>query len=1099
MYLRVLPFIFILTIASCSSEKESVGSTGFVQIDAVTSGIHFSNNIVENDTLNYFDFPYLYLGAGVSAGDINNDGLPDLYFTGNLVPNKLYLNKGGLQFEDISEAAGVTGDDRWYSGTTMVDINHDGYLDIYLSVSGKFGNTANQLFINNGNNTFRESAESYGIADKGQSIQSTFFDYDNDGLLDLFVANYPNVMVSMGNKYYKDKMDKNKFEDSGHLYKNQGNGKFVDVTVEAGVQNFGLTLGLVATDFNNDGYVDLYLSNDFNVPDYLYQNNGDGTFKEISQKATRHTSMFGMGIDAADFNNDGYTDLVQVDMTPADYKRSKTNMASMNPESFYEAVDLGFNYQYMQNSLQLNNGTNRGGEPIFSDIARFAGMATTDWSWGALFADFDNDGHKDVFVSNGVKRDVNNNDVNARYDNASFFGRESNPDFNLMPSTPIANFAFQNNGDFSFSNVTEDWGLEQKGFSNGFAYTDLDGDGDLDLVINNMDGAATIAVNQTQKTGNHYLKVALKGQDQNLMGLGAKVMVKSGETQQQQELTLSRGYQSSVEPVLHFGLGSKDKVDGIKIFWPNGKIQTVKNIAVDQTIEIQYNDNSPLTSETKVDPPLHFEDITASSKIDFLHKEDIYNDYALEPLLPHKNSQLGPALTVGDINADGLEDFFVGNAAGSPAAMYLQQENGEFEKLSGPWEKELDLEDTGALLFDADGDSDLDLYLVSGGNSKLKPKEFYQDRLYVNTPEGFKKESSALPKITSSGQTVVSADFDNDGDLDLFVGGRIVPGKYPFPAKSHILRNEGGKDKSLQYVDVTKEMAPELTEAGLVTSALWDDFDNDGNIDLIITGEWMPIRFFKNLGHRFKEVTQDLGFNNSRGWWYGLQKMDVDADGDMDYLAGNLGLNYKYKASEKAPFEVYANDFDENGSMDIVLSYEKYGTKLPLRGRECSSQQVPAIKQRFKTFESFANADLMDIYGEKMLKQSLHYTVQTFAHQWIENKGDATYVMHSLPNRAQFSSINSFQEIDYNGDKYPDVVLGGNLYQSEVETPRNDSSVGLVMIGGPNGFELIEPNKSGLMVTGDIRNMAVIKLTDKNSKALLLARNNDSLKLKKVN
>ncbi|NNG11597.1 MAG: VCBS repeat-containing protein, partial [Arenibacter sp.] len=457
------------------------------------------------------------------------------------------------------------------------------------------------------------------------------------------------------------------------------------------------------------------------------------------------------------------------------------------------------------------------------------------------------------------------------------------------------------------------------------------------------------------------------------------------------------------------------------------------------------------------------------------------------------------ALTVGDINADGLENFFVGNAAGSPAAMYLQQENGEFEKLSGPWEKELDLEDTGALLFDADGDSDLDLYLVSGGNSKLKPKEFYQDRLYVNTPEGFKKVSSALPKITSSGQTVVSADFDNDGDLDLFVGGRIVPGKYPFPAKSHILRNEGGKDKSLQYIDVTKEMAPELTEAGLVTSALWDDFDNDGNIDLIITGEWMPIRFFKNLGHRFKEVTQDLGFNNSRGWWYGLQKMDVDADGDMDYLAGNLGLNYKYKASEKAPFEVYANDFDANGSMDIVLSYEKYGTKLPLRGRECSSQQVPAIKQRFKTFESFANADLMDIYGEKMLKQSLHYTVQTFAHQWIENKGDATYVMHSLPNRAQFSSINSFQEIDYNGDKYPDVVLGGNLYQSEVETPRNDSSVGLVMIGGPNGFELIEPNKSGLMVTGDIRNMAVIKLTDKNSKALLLARNNDSLKLKKVN
>ena len=424
----------------------------------------------------------------------------------------------------------------------------------------------------------------------------------------------------------------------------------------------------------------------------------------------------------------------------------------------------------------------------------------------------------------------------------------------------------------------------------------------------------------------------------------------------------------------------------IEVIWPNGKLQTIENITADRSIEIPYDDSSPLASKTKVDNPLYFEDITESSKIDFLHKEDIYNDFAFEPLLPHKNSQLGPALTVGDINGDGLEDFFVGNAEGSTAAMYLQKDNGEFEKLSGPWEKDLDIEDTGALLFDADGDSDLDLYVVSGGNNKLRTKVFYQDRLYVNTADGFKKAEKALPEITSSGLKVISADYDNDGDLDLFVGGRIVPGQYPFPAKSYILRNEGGKDQFIRYVNVTDEIAPELMEAGLVTSALWDDFDQDGKIDLILTGEWMPIRFFKNLGHRFKEVTQDLGFGKSQGWWYSLQKMDVDADGDMDYLAGNLGLNYKYRASEKAPFEVYANDFDENGSMDIVLSYEKYGTKLPLRGRECSSQQVPAIKQRFKTFESFANADLKDIYGEKMLDLSLHYAAQNFAHQWIENR-----------------------------------------------------------------------------------------------------------------
>ena len=1090
----IIPFIILFIVFSCT--KEGTINKQFIALDNTKSGVNFSNNIIENDTLNYFSFPYLYLGAGVSVGDINNDGLSDIYFTGNLTPNKLYLNKGNLQFEDITEKAGITGDNRWYSGTTMADVNNDGFLDIYLSVSGKFNTTANQLFINNGDNTFTEKAAEYGIADESISIQSTFFDYDKDGLLDLFVANYPNVLVSMGNQYYKNKMDLNPHADSGHLYENNGNGTFSDVTKKSGVQNFGLTLGLVASDFNNDGYQDLYLSNDFNVPDYLYQNNGDGTFTEISKKAVKHTSMFGMGVDINDFNNDGLADILQVDMTPSDYKRSKTNMASMSPETFYESVALGFNHQYMQNSLQLNNGISNYNTPVFSELSRFSNMSNTDWSWGALFADFDNDGWKDVFISNGVKRDVNNNDVNAKYKSENFFGENKNKDFRLMPSTPIGNFAFANNKNLSFSNVSKEWGLDTPGFSNGFAYADLDLDGDLDLVINNLDTPATIYENKNSKTSN-YLRIQLQGIKNNPFALGAKVIINETRTKQSQELTLTRGYQSSVETILHFGLGESKEKNQIKVIWPNGKIQLVKDAHPNQLLKIKY-DSLNVREETFVKKSRDFVNISTKITPLFNHTEDIYNDFVNEPLLPHRYSQLGAKIAVGDINLDGLEDFFIGNAKGSSGAMYIQNNNGEFTLQTGPWEQDLEYEDTGVLLFDADKDKDLDLYVVNGGNHSNTKQDYYQDRLYINTSSGFIKSTKTLPKITASGQEIISADYDNDGDLDLFIGGRITPGKYPFPAESYILRNDGGKDLDIKYTNVTNKVAPELSEAGMITSAIWDDFDNDTKIDLIVTGEWMPVRFFKNNGETFNEVTNQLGFRNQNGWWYSLQKVDIDADGDMDYLAGNLGLNYKYKASEKAPFEVFANDFDENGSMDIVLSYKKYGSQLPLRGRECSSQQVPAIKKRFETFESFANADLNDIYGKKMLNSSLHYKAQTFAHQWIENLGDGTYKTHKLPNRAQTSSINKFHIFDYNGDKYPDVLLAGNLYQSEVETPRNDASIGLILTGNANGYTLVNPTESNLFLDGDIRDLSTIKLHNQ-EKAFLVAKNNEKLLLLKHN
>ncbi|CAM4310212.1 VCBS repeat-containing protein [Zobellia nedashkovskayae] len=1087
----IASLIVLLIVFSCT--KKSAISKNFIEIDPTVSGVDFSNTIIENDTLNYFSFPYLYLGAGVSIGDINNDGLSDIYFTGNLTPNKLYLNKGNLQFEDITEKAGIAGDNRWYSGTTMADVNNDGYLDIYLSVSGKFSTTANQLFINNGDNTFAEKAASYGIADESISIQSTFFDYNNDGLLDLFVANYPNVLVSKGNNYYKNKMNLNVHEDSGHLYENNGNGTFSDVTKESGVQNFGLTLGLVASDFNNDGYKDLYLSNDFNVPDYLYQNNGDGTFTEVSRKAARHTSMFGMGMDVNDFNNDGLVDILQVDMTAADYKRSKTNMASMSPETFYESVDYGFNYQYMQNSLQLNNGVNQDKIPVFSEVSRFSNMSTTDWSWGAQFADFDNDGWKDVFISNGVKRDVNNNDVNAKYKSETFFGENKNKDFRLMPSTPIANFAFANNKDLSFSNVSEEWGLDKAGFSNGFAYADLDLDGDLDLVINNMDAPASIYENKNIKN-NNYLRVRLQGEKNNPFALGAKVVINEKINKQTQELTLTRGYQSSVEPIVHFGLWQAETDNSVKVIWPNGETQLVENVSSNQEIKIKY-DSLKTSTIPIIDREYSFANISNKINPSFIHIEDAYDDFKTEPLLPHRYSQLGAKVATGDINSDGLEDFFVGNAKGSQSAMYVQNENGGFELLAGPWETDSQYEDTGVLLFDADNDKDLDLYIVNGGNHTSVNSGYYQDRLYINTPQGFVKSTKALPVIIASGQEIVSADYDNDGDLDLFIGGRIVPGKYPFSPESYILKNEGGKDLELQYTNVTAEIAPELSELGMVTSAIWDDFNDDNEIDLIVTGEWMPIRFFKNTGGSFKDVTNELGFENTTGWWYSLQKVDIDADGDMDYFAGNLGLNYKYKANEKTPFEVYANDFDENGTMDIVLSYRKKGTILPLRGRECSSQQVPAIKKRFETFESFANANLNDIYGEKMLKKALHYEAKTFANSWIENK-NGEFIIHELPKRAQFSSINKFEIFNYNGDQFPDMLIGGNLYEAEVETPRNDSGIGLVLVGGvKNDFELLDMNESGLYAPGEIKDIKSINIGDQKKPAFIFSVNNDSLLL----
>ncbi len=1090
---RLLLVLMLWIPLGCQLENKTDGlsNKGFSQLKSTASGISFSNDIAISDAFNYNTFPYIYMGAGVALGDINNDDLTDVFLIGNMVPNTLYLNKGAMKFEDISDKSSTAGDSRWYTGVTMVDINADGWLDIYVSVSGLGENTANQLFVNNGDLTFTEMAVDYGIADKGNSIQSTFFDYDNDGDLDLFVANYPIISLTLPNFVYQDKMPARNPEESGHLFRNEGEGNFKEVTQESGLLNFGLSLGVVVSDFNNDGWKDLYISNDFNVPDYFYINNKDGTFSEKIKETTRQTSMFGMGVDAADFNNDGLVDLIQVDMTPADHYRSKTNMASMTPQAFHEGVSMGFHYQYMQNSLQVNNGFDAEGTPILSNISRLAGMATTDWSWGALFADFDNDGLKDIVITNGMRLDVNNNDLLNQENNMSIVPKKI--DMNNAPSTPIENYLFKNKGNYAFEDVSQEWNANIKGFSNGIAYGDLDNDGDLDLVVNNIDQQATLLQNNNIKA--NYLRIKLKGSEKNPMGIGTKISVTTGGIVQWLDHTLSRGFQSSIEPILHFGLGEVVKVDQLKIVWPDGKVQFKENLDVDQILELKFSDAIDENQIIK-SSETGFKDISTHAKINFTHVEDAYDDYFIEPLLPHKNSELGPGLTVGDINNDGLEDFFIGNARNKAAALFIQGQNGVFEEIPGPWITDKTNEDTGSVFFDADMDGDLDLYVVSGGNTIAHSDKEYQDRLYMNTPEGFVKIESALPLINSSGLKVLPIDYDGDGDLDLFVGGRIQPGYYLQPPRSYLLQNEGGKGLGITFKDVTSEVAPELQNIGLVTDALAHDFNNDGTVDLILVGEWMPITFFENDGQKLSNVTKRMHFDDTVGWWNSLDKADLDDDGDMDLVAGNLGLNSKYKTSVNSPFEVYINDFDGNKRQDIVLSVTKKGTKLPLRGRECSSEQIPMIKKNFETYDLFASASLDDIYGEDMLKKSLHHKVDTFAHHWFENKSDGNYKRHILPLQSQFSSINDIVVFDYDGDVYPDLFIAGNLYDTEVETPRSDAGIGLVLQNnGEKGFNPVTMDESGLLINQEVKVMAPIKLGTNRGMAYILAINNDRLRM----
>lgn len=1106
--LRFLSSLLAIVIAvGCdrsngSEKKEKL----FLSVSADQSGVHFVNDLTETADYNYYKYMYAYIGGGVAAADFNNDGLEDLFFVSNVKSNKLYLNTGNFKFKDITVEAGIVKRPGFDAGVTVADVNNDGWLDIYITRGGwddsdnKF---ANMLYINNGAKksadrtvpvTFTESANQFGLDDNNRGIQSSFFDYDRDGDLDLFVCNTPDFWNKSSEvvdlRMVQTAAETIAQKGSDRLYNNNGNGKFTDVSEKSGIKpDIGFGLNPQIGDLNNDGWLDIYVCNDFRIPDFVNINNGDGTFREGRNELMRHMSFNSMGSDIADVNNDGLFDLYTLDMNPEDYVRSKTTMAMTDPALFAEMLDKDYHHQYMHNMLQINNG-----KGSFSEIANMAGVANTDWSWSSLIADFDLDGYNDIYVTNGVFRDVidrdSNNEIVALVKSKG--KAPSNEEFlqyaKMLPQQKMGNYIFRNRGDLTFEDMSKAWTSDDKSFSNGAVYTDLDNDGDLDIVVNNLNDPATILRNTAsdQDLGD-FLQVKLKGPGSNKFAVGATVTIyqKDGSLQIRQMIS-SRGFLSSMAGNMHFGLGDRNDIEKLKVVWPDGKQQIISpDMVTGKTLVLDYKNADKSTFYTKA--AINPNSLFSEQDFPFRHFDPSFDDYKKQLLLPHKLSQTGPGAAVADVNNDGFEDVYLGGGYSQSGQLLLGDALGGFKKLEvTAFDDDFEFEDTGACFLDFDKDGDQDLFVVSGSYEFDQNSNLLINRLYVNDGKGgFKRAEGVIPEIPAAGSVAKAADYDNDGDIDLFVGGRVVNGAYPFAPVSFLLKNQDGK-----FGVVTSQDAPELRTIGMVTDAEWADIDNDKDLDLIVTGEWMGIEVFENRGGKFLRNQRYVELSSAKGWWNKLKTADIDGDGDLDIIAGNLGLNYKFHANNEKPFEVYADDFDANGTVDIILAKHYNGLEVPVRGRSCTSQQLPELAKRVNTYRDFASKDVEGLIGPD-LNNALHYSATEFRSGIFINNGSQKFAFHPFDHTVQQSPINSilYEDVDFDGIR--DLILAGNNYMSEIETTRADAGNGVVLKGSKAGrFRFLPNHLTGFYACKDVRNILVWKAP--RIKKVLVINNNDN-------